>query len=42
MMFVSKGCELIRSYTYRIDGKYYKKDQLMMFDLDKAKKNPRK
>lgn len=32
----------LQSYTYRIDGKYYKEDQLMMFDLDKAKKNPRK
>ena len=28
----------LQSYTYRIDGKYYKEDQLMMFDLDKAKK----
>ncbi len=32
----------LQAYTYRINGKYYKEDQLMIFDLKDAKKSHRK
>ncbi|WP_240411325.1 hypothetical protein [Limosilactobacillus vaginalis] len=32
----------LQAYTYRINGKYYKEDQLMIFDLKDAKKSQRK